>query len=193
MPLEDKVPKRFIAWKSWFLQKEVFLNPHQADVTRMSQAVCAATWVMTAADYWCCVYDLHAVQHIWKPIHFIRVAPPSLLPALLRLQRSFLHKMALFRKHHRHVWGRINANHCSSQHCGDFWCASVSFCELALCVAFTSVQWCLSCAHALSAAIDYALHRFTPQLCQLWKPYNGTFVFLMRGCSSSVEHVDTYL
>lgn len=28
----------------------------------------SATWLMIAADYWCSVYDLHAVRHIRKPI-----------------------------------------------------------------------------------------------------------------------------
>lgn len=88
--------------------------------------------------------------------------------------------MALFWKHHRHVWGEANVNRCSR----DLWCAF--FCGLALWIAFTSVQFCLlSCAQSLSGAIDSSSEQIHNTHCQLWKTCNGTFcVLLLRGCSS---------
>lgn len=118
----------------------------------------------------------------------------------LRMQRSFsvfLQEMALFWKHHRHVWGKANVNHCSSLRCGDL---SYAFCGLALWIAFTSVQCCLlSCAQSLSAAIDSSsaqIHTATlPTLKNMqWNicVLNERMFLLFNWCTMW-EDVDAYL
>lgn len=72
VPLEVPLTRSMVAWDPWFHQKKFIWTssklPCPPFLARMAQWDSAATWLMAAADYWCCVYDLHVAQHIRKPI-----------------------------------------------------------------------------------------------------------------------------
>lgn len=63
-------------------ESDLFEHPPGCHVWLTKKSWCcggASTWLMIAADYWCCVYDLHAVQHITKPVLCYHGRFPSLL------------------------------------------------------------------------------------------------------------------
>lgn len=92
------------------------LEPHLVFFSRMGRRARAVTWLMTAAGYWCCVYDLYAAQCIRQPAvshHGSSCLHPQSIYNIKNAQLS-AGGGTFFEKHHRRVWGGANMSRCWS-------------------------------------------------------------------------------